>query len=244
MHFWLCCWRAPVGACGRLGFDASAIEPDGGAVDGQPDAAMPIPIPMPMAFAPGSLIAELNLDGAETDDPGLTSDQLEVIFASSREGAGDLFRSVRSDVGAAWDLPTTLDQLNSIATESTLSSAPSGRLLLFSSDAEDPNGDLYLASRLANGGFGAPVRLTELNSSANDSASWISDDGLEVLLIRIDPTPTATRTSTFIAQPGPLFLTRSQPRRLCPGSMARPPFFSHPAGRRSLHHVLDWCRSD
>lgn len=162
--------------CGRFGFDTTLVlEPDAG-----PDAA-----PMPMVFTAGEPISELTVDGFESDDATLPGDFLEIYFASTRAGGGtgNIFRSERATPEDAWSAPELVPELSSSESESTNAISENGLWFLLGSRRDDPEQDVYLASRPDRSSpFGTPARLTEVSSVLNDSASWVSNDGLTVLI--------------------------------------------------------------
>jgi hypothetical protein len=48
-------------------------------------------------------------------------------------------------------------------------------------------GEIYVAARASKAGeFGAPVRVDELSSTADDVVTWVSDDDCEILVVRDD----------------------------------------------------------
>ena len=168
-------------SCGRFGFEATNSEADTALAD----AALDAETTFSRSFSEGTMIEGLDADGFENDDPTLTGDVLEIYFASGRAGNGvdDFFRATRSAREGSWGAVTRVDELSSTGDESTISISANGLWLLFASTRDDPEQDIYLASRGSRAEpFGSIRRLDELNSVFSDFASWISDDGLTVLI--------------------------------------------------------------
>lgn len=174
-----------VGGCGRIGFGGGG-EPDAASVDADND--IDAATRFTGRFGVGTIIAELTIDGIEDDDPSLTGDLLELYFASARPGTlggDDIFRATRAFADEEWSAAVRLAGINSVAAESTINVSSNGLWLIFGSQRDDPRGDVYIARRDTRGvDFGAPTRSSALNSALEDFASWISDDGLRVLIHR------------------------------------------------------------
>ena len=171
-------------SCGRLGFDASETsDPTDAAVDPPIDAEMRVNL----EFTAGAAVPEFKLDGFVHDDAVLTADLTELYFASNRPGgldsSTDIYRVTRTSPTEPWGPIVNATPLSTTGGESTIAISGNGLFILFGSSLEDPRGDVYLSSRAdRSDDFSSPRRLTEINSTANDSASWISDDGLTIWL--------------------------------------------------------------
>ena len=170
-----------VAGCGRIGFgDSQQI--DAGIDAPTPDAALEL------AFTEGEVVAELASAEIE-DDATLTGDLLEVYFASNRPGGvgrADIWRSERASADMPWEDPVNVAALNTDAGQSTLAMSSNGLFLIFGSDVgsgEESNYDVFVAARRGRDEeFGTPVALDAVNTAASDLASWISDDGLSILI--------------------------------------------------------------
>jgi WD40-like Beta Propeller Repeat len=138
---------------------------------------------------PGSTI---NTDRGE-NQPTLSHDGQRLFFNSDRLGGlggQDLYvsrRHTRDDF--RWELPENLGSgVNTSAGEvgPTLFADDEAdtMVLLFASNRPGGLGgnDIYASTRLADGTFGAPVPVVELNSSSDDNAPAIRRDGLEIFI--------------------------------------------------------------
>jgi Tol biopolymer transport system component len=148
-------------ACGRVGFDPA--DP--------PDAA-PFGVPQ--------VVGEVSLPGEHDDDPTLTTDQLEIIFCSSRTGNGDIYRAVRSSTTDAWGAPTLVAELAHPATETTTELANDGLTLRFGSDRMGGAGaiDMYVTTRPSRADpWAAPVPETTINTAYDEHSGFETADG-------------------------------------------------------------------
>ena len=132
-------------------------------------------------------VNELNTSGDE-DDPTFTSDGLELYFNRVTSGATDIFMSTRGAVGDVWEGPTPVDVLGSTNNDSDLAVSPNGLFFVLGSTRTPTAGDydLWIASRADRADpWPAPTAVTELNTTAAEIPSYISDDGL-YLVFRVD----------------------------------------------------------
>ena len=123
-------------ACGRVGFDPLSAS----VVDGGLDADGSVLGP----FGPAVTIAELNT-GASEDDPTLTADRLEIVFASNRPmgmGAEDLWTPTRASVTDPWSGLRPIAEINSAAGDSAPRIARDGLTLYFDSSRGGSAGGL------------------------------------------------------------------------------------------------------
>jgi hypothetical protein len=138
-----------------------------------------------------------------------------LYFVSTRAGfcgAGDMFRTREHPV-TGWDAPENLgcqatgDGPNFAGGEFSPSivETDAGTLLFFSSPGNDggTDQDIYVSTMQADGTFGPPTIVAELNTAANDQMPNVSRDGLEIVFASdLGNTPgmfdiwTATRAST------------------------------------------------
>ena len=107
-------------------------------------------------------------------------------------GGGDIYITRRSPATGDWEEPRNLgcapNGPNSSGTEygPSLLETDAGTLLFFSSGGPItpvPNGtqDIYLSWQLADGSFGPPEPVAELNTSSDDVMPNVSKDGLEIV---------------------------------------------------------------
>jgi hypothetical protein len=150
-------------ACGRIGFanevDAAAATDTvatGDAVDPlvvNPPFSVPVPV------------TELNSTDFE-DDPTLSTDQLEILFTSTRPGGvglTDLWAATRMTATAAWGTPSNVAELNTAANESNPELSSDGLTLVFSRGGAGDQ-DLYLATRSSPlAAWGPATRIDELS---------------------------------------------------------------------------------
>lgn len=74
--------------------------------------------------------------------------------------------------------PIALEELNTEHLEGDATLVAGGLMIVFASDRDDPEGDLYMSVRAhRNDEFSEPVALDELNSDEEESDPWISGDG-------------------------------------------------------------------
>jgi hypothetical protein len=104
---------------------------------------------------------------------------LAIVFNSDRNGTTQLFIATRASRTAPWGAPVQMSELAS-GDEADASLAADERAIVFQSGMRPGNlggSDLHLAQRVsATVAFEQPVPLIELNSAANDSDGWLSED--------------------------------------------------------------------
>ena len=133
-------------------------------------------------FSAGAPVAGLNTSGLE-NAPWLSGDETLIYFHSTRAGGlggadisvADLGTNGVSNARNLAGVNTTLNEENPVLT-------PDGLRIFFASTqsggAAMGNYDIWTAQRTTTAdGFGQPVNVAELNSSANDLPNWISPDG-------------------------------------------------------------------
>lgn len=163
-----------VGACGRIGFDATGTRTDA-ASDAQRLFAEPIQI------------VELD-DAAVDDDPTLTGDELEIYFNSARTGGlglGDLWVATRTSTDQPFGAPTNVSALNSANNETTPELSVDGLTMMFASSRPGGAGgqDIYITKRAdRQATWAAPQRVVELCSTSDDEGPAMTDDGLTLVM--------------------------------------------------------------
>jgi WD40-like Beta Propeller Repeat len=136
------------------------------------------------AFGPAGLAA-INSDNKAVFDtqPFETADAEELWFASTRQpslGADDIWRATRTSGG--FSVPIQEVQLSS-SFRDTQPMLSADRLTVYLSSTRPAPGarggsDIWMAHRsTVSDGFPLPTLVEELNTDANDSASWLSADG-------------------------------------------------------------------
>ncbi|HET6584763.1 MAG TPA: hypothetical protein VFG69_15000 [Nannocystaceae bacterium] len=137
-------------------------------------------------FAPPQLAGSLATEFYE-DDPTLTSDMLEIYFASLRpgsQGGENIWRATRASVGVPFDPPAPVEVLNGPATEGWPELSLDGLTLTFGSDR---NGfeqfDVFIVERdTIDDEFGSPALAVDLSTPAPETSAVFSASMLEVFL--------------------------------------------------------------
>jgi hypothetical protein len=115
-----------------------------------------------------------------------------LLFVSTRAGGcggGDIYLG-RDNPASGW----SIEHLGCAADGSgpnfpggefgpSLVETAEGTFLYFSSEGNTPGGpqDIYMSRRGADGSFGAPAAVTELNTAASDNMPNVRKDGLEIV---------------------------------------------------------------
>lgn len=117
-------------------------------------------------------------------DPAISSDELTIYFGSDRAGTTggeDLYYATRANVGAAFDTPVNLTELNTVAEEDDVEISRDGLTIYWASDRTGTAGlhDLWYATRPNTGAsFGPAENIVELNTASLDRDPALSPDGL------------------------------------------------------------------
>ena len=78
------------------------------------------------SFSPGMAIVELNTPGDVNDrQPNVGRNGLEIVFASNRDGGGDIWSATRNSVYEAWSAPVNLSDTVPFSTADAGESRPS-----------------------------------------------------------------------------------------------------------------------
>ncbi len=164
--------------CGRLAFEPQA---------GREDPCLTSP---PVAgIVDFATITPLEADDpiAYDDDPTVTADGLELVFASDRAGssAEDLWVSRRRDLAAPWEPPERIVELASAFSDGTPALACDGLTIWFSSNRPNPvtiGSDLWVSWRPdRTSRWGEPVHLAALASDNAEFSATVRADELEIL---------------------------------------------------------------
>ncbi len=163
--------------CGALPFDAS---PGDGAHDASD--ALPVDALMLGAWSAPAALTAINTAAIETD-PAISSDGLELFFATDRPAGGgihDVYRSTRASVAVDFGAPTLVAELSTMATETSPHLSAGDLTLYFARD-----GQIYRATRPdRQSAFGVPVHEAALSSALFDFNPAISPDGLSASTTR------------------------------------------------------------
>ncbi len=154
---------------------------------GSEDTGGPPPAVEDIPFGEPTPIAALNNVAADDEAPTLSSDQLEIIFASNRpggQGGLDLYRSTRAAMGDVWSPPVPIDALNGGFDETSPELTGDGQTMLFISN-RGGSYDVYLVARDLAGAWGSPEHVAGLSTSSNEYAAT-PVGGTDVVLLCSD----------------------------------------------------------
>lgn len=137
------------------------------------------------------------LNSAAVDqDPTMTADKLEVVFASNRTGgmgSDDLWVATRASETAAFETPVPVPGVNSTGAEQHPWLSPDGRLMYFASN-RDGNVDIYVTARATRTSpWAAPSAVPELNSAGTEQPGGLTTDLLTFALVSDRGSPTTGR---------------------------------------------------
>jgi len=134
-------------------------------------------------FGPAQLMADVNSTVMDLL-PRLSYDGLTLFFESTRTGGSgnsDIWAAERATPNGPFDPPHPRADLNTASREEGFSLSGDQLTIVFSSSRGGNGMDLWLAKRdEPHGNFGAPVLLSELNSTADDLDPGLSLDGREI----------------------------------------------------------------
>lgn len=136
--------------------------------------------------APWGALALIASVSSTSDDttPDLSGDGLTLTFASNRPGGAglyDLYQSTRASRVAAWGPPVRIAELASNTNDFAGSITPGGLAMVISSNRVGGAGaaDIYKTGRTSTvSPWGTPAVVAEVSSSDDDSAPYLSGDGL------------------------------------------------------------------
>jgi hypothetical protein len=124
-------------------------------------------------FGPATPLTELNSPSFDLH-PRASADELSIIFTSLRpEGRGrtDIWRARRGAVGAAFETPENVAELNTDADETGAWLSSDGLQIFFASNRAGGQGglDFWRAARASTGApFGPAEAMTELNTAGDE----------------------------------------------------------------------------
>jgi hypothetical protein len=130
----------------------SATTPESG-LDGEAGVLQPRP------FGPPSVITAVADPNADSEDPSMTGDSLELYFMSTRSGNPDIWLSARPSTSAPWGAPTAVKELNTSVDEGAPGVSLDGLALWFCRSAMPNRPEIWLSTRAARGQpWGPPTR--------------------------------------------------------------------------------------
>jgi hypothetical protein len=123
----------------------------------------------------------INATGAATG-PALTGDGLTMYYALVATGqtSGDIYVTSRSSKTSAFPAGTLVAGLNSTLDDLDPFVTEDGSALYFDSARGSTALHLYVAVRQADGSFGTPQALTNLNTNVTDGHPVLTHDGLRL----------------------------------------------------------------
>ncbi len=164
-------------ACGRVGFDPGSGGADASAL--APDAAGTCSAWS--AWSAPHRIDELAAPDVNDGAPWVAADGLEIIYGSSRPGGMggvDLWRATRASIGAAFEAPTPLAELNSGNDDDNPWLTADG-LRIYFSVYDAAGGEVQTATRSSRGApFGPLASLPLLDDSTYTCCVELLPDGL------------------------------------------------------------------
>ncbi len=135
----------------------------------------------------GTLLTGPSSTSYDDGDPVVTGDGGVLYFASQRGTSYDLYMSVRGSDGK-FGAAQPVTELNTADYDAHPRVTADGLTMYWSSmrngdGAATGGADIWKATRVSRAGaFGAAVRVPELDTTANESPTWISDDGCVIYL--------------------------------------------------------------
>jgi Tol biopolymer transport system component len=128
-------------------------------------------------FSTPALVANVNFS-ADDLDPFISADD-RILYWWVQDSTGwKIYQATRGN--GEFSAGTPVDELNSSGNNAHPVVSADLRTVYFDSDRPGGLGrfDIYVATRtVASDRFGRPTLVTEVNSSAGDSPTWVSDDG-------------------------------------------------------------------
>lgn len=137
-------------------------------------------------FSAGTALPVVNTTAASEGTPFVSVDGLTLLFMSDRAGGiggRDLWLATRATTADDFTVVRNLAELNTTFDEHTASLTADGRMVVFATNRDTAGGidDVYVATRASpTGTFEAPTLVSELSSAQDDSATFISTDGLAI----------------------------------------------------------------
>jgi hypothetical protein len=129
--------------------------------------------------------------------PSLDRTKLVLYFDSARSGMGDIFVTTRptADEAAQWSAPQPIAAVNLADKREEGPRISEDGLTLYFASNRNGNLDLFVSLRPSKTAeFGAPVPISELNTTEAETDPWVSPDGKTIYFAR---TSNATGTSTI-----------------------------------------------
>lgn len=135
-------------------------------------------------------LVEFSRDEFRDLDPSVSPDGKRMFFTSTRPKPNgdpsaptrDMNIWVADRQGNGWGTPQWIENINSPTKEGSASVARDGTLYFFSDRGAAPNKNSIYSSKLVNGNYVAPERLSsEINSGPSDTSPFIAPNGKTLL---------------------------------------------------------------
>ncbi len=140
-------------------------------------------------FAPPTLAgtAASGINSSLNDrSPFLSRDALTFLFATDRNGDFDIFLANRTSTTSTFSNPMPMTAINMAGAADENPFLSNDKLTLYFNSSRSGNHDLYQATRSdVTQPFGAPVPISDLNTSGDESDPWVSRDGTHIYFTRI-----------------------------------------------------------
>jgi WD40-like Beta Propeller Repeat len=125
-----------------------------------------------------------NVNGTANEvQPYVPTNRDEMYLVSNRSGHYAIYRSSRT--GTTFGAPALVAELDDGSNSQDPVASADGLTIYFRSDRTGSIGqfDIWVATRTATTlPFGAPTRVAELSSTADEGCNWISDDGCRMYM--------------------------------------------------------------
>ena len=165
----------------RLSPDELTIYFTSKGADAGADLSMAVRASTSLPFGGETVLAEST--PSNDNDPMASADQRSLWFHSNRNGTADIFVATRATASGPFGAAATVPGIDQPMTnENHAYFRSAGSELWFISDRPGGAGsfDIYVAKRTGSA-FGAPLRVAELSSAAQDWQPQPSEDGLTIL---------------------------------------------------------------
>lgn len=131
-------------------------------------------------FGTPGVLAGVNDATHQDQVTSISADQLTMYIGSDRAGDWDVYRATRASTSSPFGTPTAVGELDmaGVTDWGIFLTADGLTAYMESTRAGATAGDIFVATRASTSdGFGAPVDVTELNTSTEDYPTWVSPDG-------------------------------------------------------------------
>jgi hypothetical protein len=128
--------------------------------------------------------------------PSVVADGLTMFLATDKAGTDDLYVSERTTTTSVWGVPTKITELSTSSGDGEPWVNEARTFIVFSSNRPGGAGgfDLWQARRASPADpWGAPTRVTELDTSADETDPWLSPDEHVIYFARGDDIYSASR---------------------------------------------------